>query len=97
MEALRRQEDIAARALEFSILTATRSGEVRNATWNEIDQETKTWIIPAEHMKTRKEPSRHTSARFGVRPDPRAEPSSSSARYASHLHPSFSMLLSSFA
>jgi integrase len=55
MAELRRQEGIAARALEFSILTATRSGEVRNAAWSEIDFETKTWIIPAERMKTRKE------------------------------------------
>jgi integrase len=55
MAELRCQEGIAARALEFSILTATRSGEVRNAAWNEINLETKTWIIPAGRMKTRKE------------------------------------------
>ncbi|MDR0578055.1 MAG: tyrosine-type recombinase/integrase [Candidatus Accumulibacter sp.] len=55
MEALRREEGMAARALEFSILTATRSGEVRHATWDEIDFEAKTWTIPAERMKARKE------------------------------------------
>jgi integrase len=48
---LRRREGVAARALEFLILTAARTGEVLNATWNEIDLEDKVWIIPAERMK----------------------------------------------
>ena len=39
-------------AFEFLVLTATRSGEVRNATWAEIDWETATWEIPAERTKT---------------------------------------------
>ena len=39
-------------ALLFLILTAARSGEVRGVTWNEIDMETATWIIPGERMKT---------------------------------------------
>jgi integrase len=44
-------EGIAARALEFLILTAARSGEVREATWNEFDLENKLWSIPAARMK----------------------------------------------
>ena len=43
------------RALEFLILTAARSGEVRLATWNEIDWEAGTWTIPAERMKAKAE------------------------------------------
>ncbi len=42
-------------ALRFTILTATRSGESRLATWDEIDGDT--WTIPAERMKAR-EPHR---------------------------------------
>ena len=38
-------------ALEFLVLTAARSGEVRKATWAEIDWQAKTWNVPAEHMK----------------------------------------------
>ena len=38
-------------ALEFLILTAGRSGEVRAATWGEIDRKAKTWTIPGERMK----------------------------------------------
>lgn len=41
-------------ALEFAILTAARSGEVRGATWKEVDLEALTWTIPAERMKARK-------------------------------------------
>ena len=39
-------------AFKFLTLTATRSGEVRNATWNEIDLSTAVWTIPSEHTKT---------------------------------------------
>jgi integrase len=53
MAALRAREGIAARALEFAILTAGRSGEVRGATWAEINQGV--WIIPAERMKMHRE------------------------------------------
>ena len=42
-------------ALEFLILTATRGGEVRGARWSEIDMENRTWTIPAERMKTKRE------------------------------------------
>ena len=39
--------------LEFLILTASRSGEVRGAVWSEIDFEAETWTIPAERMKAK--------------------------------------------
>lgn len=52
---LRKREGIAARALEFLILTATRSGEVRGSAWSEIDMTEKTWTIPAARMKTNRE------------------------------------------
>jgi integrase len=42
-------------ALEFLILTAARSGEVRGATWDEIDFDRKVWSIPAERMKAKVE------------------------------------------
>lgn len=52
---LRLREATAARALEFLILTATRSGEVRGATWQEVDLDNALWTIPAERMKASKE------------------------------------------
>ena len=42
-------------AFEFLTLTATRSGEVRHATWDEIDLDKRQWIIPPERMKARRE------------------------------------------
>jgi integrase len=51
---LRKREGMSARALEFLILTAARSSEVRLATWDEIDLEAKLWTAPATHMKARK-------------------------------------------
>lgn len=51
MTDLKAREGIAARACEFAILTAARSGEVRGATWSEIDEEAGLWVIPAERMK----------------------------------------------
>ena len=53
--ALRAQEGIAARALEFAILTAARTGEVIGARWNEIDVLDKIWTVPAARMKARRE------------------------------------------
>jgi integrase len=44
-----------ARALEFTVLTAGRSGEVRGARWPEIDLEARVWTVPAERMKAKKE------------------------------------------
>lgn len=55
MKQLRSKDGIAARALEFAILTAARSGEVRGATWNEIDLKDKIWTVPASRMKANKE------------------------------------------
>lgn len=52
---LRKREGIAARALEFLILTAARSGEVRGAVWSEIDMTGRIWTIPPERMKAGKE------------------------------------------
>lgn len=45
----------AARALEFTILTAARTGEVIGASWSEIDLDAKTWTVPAKRSKTKKE------------------------------------------
>lgn len=55
MANLRQEVGLAPRALEFLILTACRSGEVRAATWDEIDMENRLWVIPAERMKMGKE------------------------------------------
>ncbi len=51
MARLRTKPGIAARALEFAILTAARSGEVRGARWDEIDHEGKAWTVPSDRMK----------------------------------------------
>lgn len=53
--ALRDREGLAARALEFALLTAARSGEVRGAQWGEIDIARAVWTIPAERMKAKRE------------------------------------------
>lgn len=52
---LRTKEGIAARALEFVVLTAARSGEVRGATWSEVDLDAGVWIVPGERMKAQRE------------------------------------------
>lgn len=52
---LRNREGMATRALEFVALTGARSGEVRGATWEEIDMESGMWTIPADRMKAGKE------------------------------------------
>tara|TARA_Y100000296_G_C5178782_1_gene261905 strand:+ start:742 stop:1470 length:729 start_codon:yes stop_codon:yes gene_type:complete len=51
---LENKEGTGARALEFLIGTAARSGEVRYATWDEINFETALWTIPSARMKARK-------------------------------------------
>lgn len=51
MTALRARPAHAARALEFTILTAARSGETLGATWGEIDLDEALWTIPASRMK----------------------------------------------
>ncbi|WP_307727812.1 integrase arm-type DNA-binding domain-containing protein [Massilia sp. TS11] len=55
MRLLRQREGMSARALEFAILTAARSGEVRGATWDEIDFAGRLWTVPAERMKAGRE------------------------------------------
>jgi integrase len=57
MAKLRQQNSVAARALQFAILTAARAGEVRGATWDEIDMQAAEWNIPGPRMKG-KEPHR---------------------------------------
>jgi integrase len=51
MAKLAERAGIAARALEFTILTAARTGETIGATWSEIDLEAAVWAIPASRMK----------------------------------------------
>jgi integrase len=51
MGALRQREAMAARALEFLILTAARSGEVLGAEWGEIDFDNGVWTVPKGRMK----------------------------------------------
>ena len=51
MANLRMQESITARALEFAILTAARTGEVLGATFDEIDSNAGMWTVPAARMK----------------------------------------------
>jgi integrase len=55
LAALRQQDGIAARAIEFLILTTTRTGETLGATWEEVDMGAKLWTLPAGRMKAGKE------------------------------------------
>lgn len=55
IKALRQREGTAARALEFLILTASRTGEVIGADWSEVDLERRVWVVPAERMKAGRE------------------------------------------
>lgn len=48
---LRERPALAARCLQFTILTAARTGETLGATWGEIDLAAKVWNVPAERMK----------------------------------------------
>ena len=52
---LRERPGIAARALEFTILTAARTGEVIGARWDEINLKSKVWTVPADRMKGSRE------------------------------------------
>jgi integrase len=63
MASLREREATSARALEFLILTAGRTGEVIGARWNEIDLLDKTWTVPAPRMKAHREHRVPMSAR----------------------------------
>ncbi len=55
MAKLAASSGISALAVRFVCLTAARSGEVRGATWREIDLAAKVWIVPAERMKMHRE------------------------------------------
>jgi len=55
MVELRRQDGVDARALEFAILTAARTGEIIGARWAEIDFTERLWTVPAGRMKAGKE------------------------------------------
>ena len=52
MVAVAGQGGVAARALEFTILTASRTGEAIGATWKEIDRKAEVWLVPTERMKS---------------------------------------------
>lgn len=55
MKALRESSAVSARAVEFSCLCASRSGEVRGAIWPEFDLDAALWVIPPERMKSGRE------------------------------------------
>ncbi|MEC7817150.1 MAG: integrase arm-type DNA-binding domain-containing protein [Pseudomonadota bacterium] len=55
IHALHNRKAVAALALEFTILTAARSGEVIGATWAEVDLQKAIWTIPADRMKAARE------------------------------------------
>jgi integrase len=55
MLALRANGSVSAKALEFLILTAARTGEIIGAKWDEIDFDNQLWIVPADRMKAGRE------------------------------------------
>jgi integrase len=55
MSKLEKMEGCAPLALRFAILTAARSGEIRFATWDEIDLKRKLWVVPSHRMKAKRE------------------------------------------
>src|SRR5215469_9059154 len=55
LAALRGRAGMAARGLEFAVLTAARTGEVLGARWGEMDLVTKVWTVPADRMKADRE------------------------------------------
>jgi integrase len=55
MKRLQERESFSRLALQFAILTAARSGEVRGATWDEFDFEAQLWTIPPPRMKAERE------------------------------------------
>lgn len=63
LERLRTMDGVSAVALEFTILTAARSGETRGATWAEVDLDAATWTVPAGRMKAGREHAVPLSAR----------------------------------
>jgi integrase len=63
MVELRQQKGVAARALEFAVLTAARTGEVIGATWDEFDLKAGIWTVPASRMKGGEQHVVHLSPR----------------------------------
>ncbi len=63
MAELRARESVSARALEFTILCAARTGETIGARWDELDLDEGVWTVPAERMKAHKEHRVPLSAR----------------------------------
>lgn len=55
MAALRKNGSSSALALQFLVLTAARTGEIIGAKWPEFDLKSKTWIVPADRMKSHRE------------------------------------------
>jgi integrase len=55
MEELHQRDSVSARALEFCILTATRTSEVIGARWSELDLDAAAWTIPAARMKAKRD------------------------------------------
>ena len=55
MTKVRNDTSVTARALEFIVLTAARSGEAVGATWDEIDFDAKVWVVPKRRMKAGRE------------------------------------------
>lgn len=55
IQELRLTDNLSRRALEFTILTATRTAETKNAQWSEFDLEKELWVIGAERMKAKKD------------------------------------------
>jgi integrase len=55
MATLRTKKSIPGRALEFTVLTAARTGETIGTTWGEIDLDAKLWSVPASRMKAKRE------------------------------------------
>jgi integrase len=55
LQELRQRDDLSARALEFLVLTAARTGEVLGATWDEVDLPQALWTVPAVRIKAGRE------------------------------------------
>lgn len=55
MAELRERKSVSARALEFTILTAARTGETIGARWSEVDLDAKVWTVPPERTKAERE------------------------------------------
>ena len=71
MARLRGQEGVAARALEFAVLTAARTSEVLGAVWPEFDLEAATWLVPAERMKASGKDKPEPKQGEGSKPEPK--------------------------